>query len=137
MVPDGTCTSSAVSSKSTIRESTTCLSSARSSSSQGRLPLAGPGEGPRTRPRPGQEFKSNAKSSSSHAIFQIVLLSGNSNQAAGKFSLIDLPGSERASNNFSTDSQACQEAAELIKFLLVLKECIRALERKEVHWKIN
>ncbi|SPP82352.1 blast:Kinesin-like protein Klp59C, partial [Drosophila guanche] len=34
----------------------------------------------------------NAKSSSSHAIFQIVLRSANSNQALAKFSLIDLPG---------------------------------------------
>ncbi|XP_034658815.1 kinesin-like protein Klp59C [Drosophila subobscura] len=73
----------------------------------------------------------NEKSSRSHAIFQIVLRSADSQKAYGKFSLIDLAGSERAADNSSSDSQTCTESAEINKSLLVLKECIHAMGRKD------
>ncbi|BFG01488.1 kinesin-like protein Klp59C [Drosophila madeirensis] len=73
----------------------------------------------------------NEKSSRSHAIFQIVLRSANSQKAYGKFSLIDLAGSERAADNSSSDSQTCTESAEINKSLLVLKECIHAMGRND------
>ncbi|ORX89806.1 kinesin-domain-containing protein, partial [Basidiobolus meristosporus CBS 931.73] len=70
--------------------------------------------------------EANATSSRSHAIFQIVLYKPG-NSAVGKFSLIDLAGSEKASESGATSKQAQFEGAEINKSLLALKECIRAL----------
>ncbi|XP_068145789.1 LOW QUALITY PROTEIN: kinesin-like protein Klp59C [Drosophila tropicalis] len=75
----------------------------------------------------------NAKSSRSHAVFQIVLRYSKNNRLHGKFSLIDLAGNERGADNSSADRLTRLEAAEINKSLLALKECIRALGRQSAH----
>ncbi|PSN29723.1 Kinesin-like protein Klp10A [Blattella germanica] len=75
----------------------------------------------------------NSNSSRSHAVFQIVLRTPDTNSMYGKFSLIDLAGNERAVDTTSKNRQTRMEAAEINKSLLALKECIRALGRKGAH----
>jgi hypothetical protein len=84
----------------------------------------------------------NADSSRSHAIFQIVLKAppvkgkggrmGKSPQV-GKFSFIDLAGSERGADRGESDRQTRMEGSEINKSLLALKECIRALDQDSKH----
>ena len=87
----------------------------------------------------------NSNSSRSHAVFQIILRTGTKRRPlygignlqyfvrrgvklfflSGKFSLIDLAGNERGAVSSSADRQTKLEGAEINKFLLALKECIR------------
>lgn len=69
----------------------------------------------------------NESSSRSHAVFQIALKKGN--KIHGKFCLIDLAGNERGGQTLT--HRAKMEGADINKSLLALKECIRALGRKD------
>jgi hypothetical protein len=90
----------------------------------------------------------NQDSSRSHAIFQIVLKNRGSKKVKGKFSFIDLAGSERGADRGDADKQTryfylvCidanffsyrMEGSEINKSLLALKECIRALDQDSRH----
>ncbi|XP_023727053.1 kinesin-like protein Klp10A, partial [Cryptotermes secundus] len=75
----------------------------------------------------------NCHSSRSHAVFQIVLRTHNTNRIHGLFSLIDLAGNERAADRTTANRQTRLEAAAINKSLLALKECIRALGRQAAH----
>lgn len=81
--------------------------------------------------------ESNDESSRSHAICQITLKMPNQNRSVenvlGRFSLIDLAGSERGADTKSHDRQRRMEGAEINKSLLALKECIRALDSNSNH----
>lgn len=74
----------------------------------------------------------NSDSSRSHAIFQIVLKEKNGKKF-GKFSFIDLAGSERGADRGEADRQTRMEGSEINKSLLALKECIRALDLDSKH----
>ncbi len=71
----------------------------------------------------------NEASSRSHAICQ-VQIKERGGIARGKFSLIDLAGSERAADTKNHNRQRRVEGAEINKSLLALKECIRALDSR-------
>ncbi|KAK5641392.1 hypothetical protein RI129_009939 [Pyrocoelia pectoralis] len=77
----------------------------------------------------------NVSSSRSHAVFQIVLrrIEGGNMKVLGKFSLIDLAGNERGADTFKSNRQTRMEGAVINRSLLALKECIRALGKKETH----
>ncbi len=74
----------------------------------------------------------NQHSSRSHAVFQIILRN-KAKKEHGKISLIDLAGSERGRDTSSADRITRMEGAEINKSLLALKECIRALGRRDAH----
>lgn len=76
------------------------------------------------------QTSANQHSSRSHAVFQIILRRKGVKGVYGKFSLIDLAGNERGADTMSSDRQTRMESAEINKSLLALKECIRALGRK-------
>jgi kinesin family protein 2/24 len=82
----------------------------------------------------------NVDSSRSHAILQVTLkkkvkLPGQKAKLKthGKFSFIDLAGSERAADTSNNDRRTRLEGAEINKSLLALKECIRALDQGGKH----
>ncbi|KAL0205545.1 hypothetical protein P9112_000852 [Eukaryota sp. TZLM1-RC] len=75
----------------------------------------------------------NDESSRSHAILQISLIDKQSSRVHGKFSFIDLAGSERAADTKCSDRQTRMEGAEINTSLLSLKECIRALDKGATH----
>ena len=98
----------------------------------------------------------NSESSRSHAILQLALkkreeepdasvpasvaaqraaADKGANHAVihGKFSFIDLAGSERGADTTDNDRQTRLEGAEINKSLLALKECIRALDMGANH----
>lgn len=64
----------------------------------------------------------NDESSRSHAVFQIVVKNGKSNDQIGKLKLVDLAGSERAQDTQSNNRQRRLEGADINKSLLALKE---------------
>lgn len=51
----------------------------------------------------------------------------------GKFSLIDLAGNERGADTFQANRKTRIEGGDINKSLLALKECIRALGKKQSH----
>ncbi|PON80367.1 Kinesin-like protein [Parasponia andersonii] len=90
----------------------------------------------------------NEESSRSHAILQLAVKKHNevkdsrrkidendskSGRVVGKFSFIDLAGSERGADTTDNDRQTRIEGAEINKSLLALKECIRALDNDQIH----
>ena len=72
-------------------------------------------------------------SSRSHAILQIVLKDRTARKMWGKFSFIDLAGSERGADTQYANRERRLEGAEINKSLLALKECIRALDQQAHH----
>ncbi|KAH8308977.1 hypothetical protein KR059_004496 [Drosophila kikkawai] len=79
------------------------------------------------------QTSANAKSSRSHAVFQMALHLPDSWGPYGKCSFVDLAGNERGADTQSADRQTRIEGAEINKSLLALKECIRALSRQSGH----
>lgn len=77
----------------------------------------------------------NDGSSRSHAILSVELLlpGEHSSTPKGKFSFIDLAGSERGADTADCTRQSRIEGAEINKSLLALKECIRFLDQKKKH----
>ncbi|PNF28773.1 Kinesin-like protein Klp10A [Cryptotermes secundus] len=75
----------------------------------------------------------NRNSSRSHAVFQVVLRTTGTDRIHGTFSLIDLADNARAVDMNPPNRQTKMEGAAINTSLIVLKECIRALERKDAH----
>ncbi|KRZ66787.1 Kinesin-like protein KIF2A [Trichinella papuae] len=75
----------------------------------------------------------NRSSSRSHCIFQIILRDKMSNEVHGKFSLVDLAGNERGADNMSSDHLTRIESSNINHSLFALKECIRAMGKKQSH----
>jgi kinesin family protein 2/24 len=69
----------------------------------------------------------NQESSRSHAILKIFLRN-EKGKAQGSMSFVDLAGNERGADTQNTDRQTRLDGAEINKSLLVLKECIRAMD---------
>lgn len=85
----------------------------------------------------------NVDSSRSHAVLTINVKCPSRRKARraevleddtfGRFSFIDLAGSERGSDAAACDKATRVEGAEINKSLLALKECIRALDQSARH----
>lgn len=74
----------------------------------------------------------NADSSRSHAILHLTVVDENDN-FFGRFTFIDLAGSERGADTISCERTTRYEGAQINKSLLALKECIRALDQNHRH----
>eukprot|EP00742_Colponemidia_sp_Colp-10_P017420 GILJ01020036.1.p1 GENE.GILJ01020036.1~~GILJ01020036.1.p1 ORF type:complete len:579 (+),score=90.53 GILJ01020036.1:105-1739(+) len=74
----------------------------------------------------------NTDSSRSHAILHIVVVDPK-DRFHGRFTFIDLAGSERGADTLECDRTTRLEGAEINKSLLALKECIRALDQGKKH----
>ncbi|KPA76339.1 putative MCAK-like kinesin [Leptomonas pyrrhocoris] len=74
----------------------------------------------------------NADSSRSHAILHITIVN-EKNRFFGRFTFIDLAGSERGADTLDSDRSTRLEGAEINKSLFALKECIRALDQNHRH----
>lgn len=85
------------------------------------------------RERTSGQTSANAKSSRSHAVFQMALHLPDSWGPFGKCSFVDLAGNERGADTQSADRQTRIEGADINRSLLALKECIRALSRQCHH----
>eukprot|EP01001_Neometanema_parovale_P007927 NODE_420_length_2516_cov_42.893021_g399_i0.p1 GENE.NODE_420_length_2516_cov_42.893021_g399_i0~~NODE_420_length_2516_cov_42.893021_g399_i0.p1 ORF type:complete len:724 (+),score=202.64 NODE_420_length_2516_cov_42.893021_g399_i0:55-2172(+) len=79
------------------------------------------------------ETGANKESSRSHAILQISVQIAKTGKLHGKFTFIDLAGSERGADTMNSDRQTWMEGAEINKSLLALKECIRAMDQGHRH----
>eukprot|EP00756_Hemistasia_phaeocysticola_P018748 Hpha_TRINITY_DN15616_c4_g3::TRINITY_DN15616_c4_g3_i1::g.101714::m.101714/K10393/KIF2_24, MCAK; kinesin family member 2/24 len=84
----------------------------------------------------------NIDSSRSHAVLcinvrgpapQVTRKRGREDALFGRFSFIDLAGSERGSDAANSEKITRTEGAEINKSLLALKECIRALDQAARH----
>jgi kinesin family protein 2/24 len=75
----------------------------------------------------------NSDSSRSHAILQIGIKQDDNKKPFGKFSFIDLAGSERGADTAHNNKQTRMEGADINKSLLALKECIRSLDQNHRH----
>lgn len=74
----------------------------------------------------------NADSSRSHAILHMTVVD-EKGQFFGRFTFIDLAGSERGADTLNSDRTTRYEGAQINKSLLALKECIRALDQNQRH----
>eukprot|EP00993_Chasmostoma_nieuportense_P002913 NODE_366_length_2346_cov_10.169896_g341_i0.p1 GENE.NODE_366_length_2346_cov_10.169896_g341_i0~~NODE_366_length_2346_cov_10.169896_g341_i0.p1 ORF type:complete len:649 (+),score=181.53 NODE_366_length_2346_cov_10.169896_g341_i0:129-2075(+) len=79
------------------------------------------------------ETGANKESSRSHAILQIQVRLQATEQVFGKFTFIDLAGSERGADTKDACRVTRMEGAEINKSLLALKECIRSLDQGHKH----
>ncbi|RNF11505.1 putative MCAK-like kinesin [Trypanosoma conorhini] len=75
----------------------------------------------------------NDTSSRSHAILEIKVRGRGDKKLFGKFTFIDLAGSERGADTLDCDRQTRIEGAQINKSLLALKECIRSLDLNRRH----
>ncbi|RNF10432.1 putative MCAK-like kinesin [Trypanosoma rangeli] len=75
----------------------------------------------------------NDTSSRSHAILEIKVRGREDKKLFGKFTFIDLAGSERGADTLDCDRQTRIEGAQINKSLLALKECIRSLDLNRRH----
>lgn len=74
----------------------------------------------------------NEDSSRSHAILHLTVVDGRG-RFFGRFTFIDLAGSERGADTISCSQTTRYEGSQINKSLLALKECIRALDQNHRH----
>ncbi|KAG8344761.1 Kinesin motor domain [Trypanosoma vivax] len=86
-----------------------------------------------TRIRSSGTTGANDASSRSHAILEIKVRMREDKKLFGKFTFIDLAGSERGADTVDCDRQTRIEGAQINKSLLALKECIRSLDLNRKH----
>nr|CCC92718.1 unnamed protein product [Trypanosoma congolense IL3000] len=86
-----------------------------------------------TRIRSSGTTGANDTSSRSHAILELKLRNREDKKLFGKFTFIDLAGSERGADTIDCDRQTRIEGAQINKSLLALKECIRSLDLNHKH----
>ncbi|CUG91341.1 MCAK-like kinesin, putative [Bodo saltans] len=75
----------------------------------------------------------NDSSSRSHAILELKVRYTRNNKQLGKFTFIDLAGSERGADTMDCHRQTRMEGSQINKSLLSLKECIRSLDQNHRH----
>ena len=73
----------------------------------------------------------NSRSSRSHAIVQLLV--ERDNMETQKITIVDLAGSEKASNSIYRDNVLYRENSSINRNLLALKECIRSTYMKNSH----
>jgi hypothetical protein len=75
----------------------------------------------------------NDSSSRSHAILELKVRYARNSKLLGKFTFIDLAGSERGADTMDCHRQTRMEGSQINKSLLSLKECIRSLDQNHRH----